>query len=219
MYQRGGAVKTKNKIKLAAAFVLAVGMLVIFSFSLDKSIELASQAEMKNACEKIVGESISEATAKTPELCNVLETQKDDSGMITMVSVNSVILNDMSTKLTQCIQKRLNEMETSPLSFPAGNVFLARLFSGKGPEIKINVYPNPSGTVEYSSDFIHTGINQSMFTLYVTADIDIKIRVGLFTYSMNISRKAAVCNIIIVGKVPQTYANLMQGGDFLNLVP
>ena len=117
------------------------------------------------------------------------------------------------------MNKKLDDMRKVKVCVPLGSVFFSKMFSGSGPDVNINVFTTASVSVEYESEFSAAGINQTIFTLYVKTNTDMRSRTGFFVNNINVERKTAVCNIIIVGRVPQTYANLLQGGDFLNLVP
>ncbi len=221
LYRKGriAAMKKRYRIKMAAALVLAAGVVAAAGFGFEKSIGKAVEAEMNNICERTVSSAAALAAAKTPALSNVPEVIKNEDGRISMVSVPGAVLNEFSAAMSECVEEGIKSYSAEPVGIPLGSVVMAGMLAGKGPEIPVYMYPVSACRVSYSSEFSSTGINQSLFTLYVSVDIDMAARAGLFSRTVETSHKAAVCSVIIVGDVPDTYANMPSNSDFLNLLP
>lgn len=211
--------KKKTVIKICVIFTAFAILTVFVIVGIDKSIKLEIDAVTTNMCEKEISEAINEAVAETGSVNELITVEKDADGVISMINVDNSAVNSLSTAVTQSVIRRLSKIRTLESEIPLGSILFSRVFSGTGPDVKLNIYTTASATVDYEYKFTETGINQTLFTLYVVADTDIKTRTGFFVHNTNVTRKISVCNIIIVGRVPQTYANLLEGGDFLNLVP
>ncbi len=200
--------------------MLAIGFAAAaVSISLDKNIELGTEAELRNACAVLINDAIEKACAETPGLADIIDVEKDSDGTVSVVNVKSSVLNEFSLNAVAGLQEAINELENVQIYIPAGNIFLSRIFAGRGPMLRVSAYPLSSCELKYSSSFTEKGINQSLFSLYANVEMKAAARMGIYTHSFDVSRTVPVCEIIIVGRVPQTYANITDSGDFLNLVP
>ena len=93
------------------------------------------------------------------------------------------------------------------------------LFAGAGPTVEVHVLPVGSVQVEFHTDFQTAGINQTRHrvTLLLTARVQLVIPTGAKT--VEASTQVAMAESIIVGEVPDTFTDVGNDMDMLDLVP
>ena len=207
------------KISLIFAAAVTVGLVVMISLSVDKSIRLSAEAALNNECEMTVNRAARKACLEVPEICDAIDIEKDSEGMITMVNVDNTIINKFSVSLTENVIADVDKWESLDISIPLSNVFFSRLLFANDIKADMTVYPNSVCSVKLASSFVESGINQTLFRIYADVSVCISARAGFFIYRVESVKRYDVCDMIIVGHVPSTFANLVEGGDFLNLVP
>jgi sporulation protein YunB len=163
--------------------------------------------------------SVSEALQDAGDTTNLIRVEKDKDGKITMISADSAMMNKIAIRSALNAQRKINELQNTQISIPLGNILGSKLFSGLGPSININVTPLGTVNTNFHTEFESAGINQSRYKVYIILDSNMKMVVGATSQSVEISTEILISDVILVGAVPDTYANLTDSSDFLNLIP
>jgi len=116
-------------------------------------------------------------------------------------------------------QEKIAQLERDKIPIPLGNAIGSRLFSGKGPDIRIGVLPMGAVSAEYFTEFYAAGINQTRYKIYMVLKSDMALVVGRSSQSVHIESQVLIADAIIVGTVPQSYANLDGARGFIDLTP
>ena len=201
-------------VAVAAAVLLVMGYI-----NFNANISIAADSSIKNRASVVVNRAVLKARERLPHLADILEIEKDETGAITLLQIDGKLVNELSVNIVDAIQGELAQMETVPVTIPLGNILLSQFFSGLGPDVSFYVYPVGSADVGFAYKFIDSGINQTLFQLQMTATMNVRARMGMFSYETQAVQSVPICDIIVVGDVPETYADVNDINDFLNLVP
>lgn len=215
--------KKRKKIKRILIIFIIIGFLIgcyaIVDNGLRPNLVAQGEAKLKNIAVNIMNNSVSEALEEAGDTTNLIRAEKDKDGKITMISADSAMMNKIAVKSALNAQRKINELQNTQISIPLGNVLGSKLFSGLGPAININVTPLGVVNTNFHTEFESAGINQSRYKVYIKLDSNMKMVVGATSQSVEISTEILISDVILVGAVPDTYANLTDSGDFLNLIP
>jgi len=192
----------KTVLILTAVLGFLIGIYALVDQGLRPNIVAQGEAKLQNIAINIMNNAVNETLVEVGDISELVQVQKDNSGRITMVSADSTTMNDIAVKSALNAQKRIRELEESQLSIPLGNVIGSTLFSG----------------MDFQTEFETAGINQSRYKIYIVLSAYMKMVVGATSHSVETSTKILISDIIIVGDVPNTYANVPPS-DFLNLLP
>lgn len=129
------------------------------------------------------------------------------------------MLNELSLDVMEILESEMNGLQNIRLEMPLGNLISSRFLSGRGPMLAAQAYPQGGINIDYRSQLTEGGINQVLFHLDMVITVQMESIFGLHHYSRTMERAVSVCDVVIVGNVPDTYANLPADTDFLNLVP
>lgn len=134
--------------------------------------------------------------------------QKDSEGNVSMIQMNMYRVNIIISDIAYYIQEQMKEPENSTVSIPMGNLLGVDVFSGYGPNIKMNVVLLGTVQTDLRSEFIAKGINQTLHRVYLQIDCPVQILSSYKTLEENISNQFLIAENVIVGKIPSTYYNL-----------
>ena len=213
--------KTKARIFLILAGILIIGLLIflfidnninpaIITFS-EASIQSIAQTAMNDSIKDILGSSI-----KYTDLINVL-TDKD--GNVAMIQANTMKMNSLASQTSQLVQEKVKSMGNQNIKIPLGTIFGSKLLAGWGPNIPVRVISFPSVSTDFDSEFEQSGINQTRHKIYMVMRAKVRIAIPLNTADIDITSRVPVTETIIVGDVPNSYINVEDIEDMLNLVP
>lgn len=147
--------------------------------------------------------------------------EKDEAGNIVIIKSNVVPINNMISDLTEEIQNRFNELESTTINIPIGNLFGTYFFSGVGPNIPARVSVSGTLDTEVKSEFIAQGINQTLHRVYVNFECNVKILTPIKNYEKQITNQVIIAEHVIVGNIPDTYYNfegMNDSNDLLNVI-
>ncbi len=205
-------------VALLLAALLLAGYIVINN-GLRDSVLMVGESFLKNKALGIMNTAIREVLTESGDISDLLIVEKDGSGKITMVSVDTTLINRISNQCAILVRDELAELSEARIEVPLGNVLSSKLFAGLGPKFKLRVVPMGSATASFYSEFETAGINQTRYKVYVVLEAHMKLVFGTSTLTAQVKSEVLVCEAIIVGDVPDTYANMKENDDFLNLLP
>lgn len=212
-----------NKIKL----IIAVLIIIIISYSTAIMIIKAINPTLERQS-KIIARSLAEGLTnsitkeeiqnyKYEDLCSI---QKDENGNITMLNLNIINVNKLTSTITSRLQKEINNNNNSIIKISLGSVTGNKLLMGRGP--KINVKVETIGDIQTSirSEVKEAGINQSLHKIYLNIECNMAIISAYKDTDEKITTEVLIAEAVIVGKIPETYYNLTGIGadDTMNMM-
>lgn len=210
--------KAKKWVIICAILLAIIVIWVWIDSGLRPNIAAVGEAQLRNTAIRIMNDAATESL-KEENFQNLLTVEKDEQGQITMLSADSVALNQFARTAAAKAQEGMVNLSASYLRIPLGNILGSKLFAGQGPKIKIKVEPVGTVTTGFSTEFETAGINQTRYKIYVVMTAAMRMVVGSASYMVEESVTVLICDAIVVGNVPQTYADIPDGDSFLNLVP
>ena len=168
-----------------------------------KAIELANRS-INKAVANIVDENI--------EYEDLIYVKTGDNGNIKMMQANSILMNEIASKVALEIQSEMKKIKTTSTYIPIGTALGSPLLAKYGPTIKVSIEPIGTVTVDFGTDFESSGINQTRHRIYLKSTTQVKVVVPLTTSTKEIKTQIPICETIIVGDVPQNYVNIPEDG-------
>ena len=168
-----------------------------------KAIELANRS-INKAVAIIVDENI--------EYEDLIYVKTGDNGNIKMMQANSILMNEIASKVALEIQSEMKKIKTTSTYIPIGTALGSPLLAKYGPTIKVSIEPIGTVTVDFGTDFESSGINQTRHRIYLKSTTQVKVVVPLTTSTKEIKTQIPICETIIVGDVPQNYVNIPEDG-------
>lgn len=202
---------------LLRMLILLVGifliMLLIFRSRYRSVIVELAQTQVKNTTSDLANDAIAKQIANgIIQYDRIVYFEKDLDGRITALKTNMSEVNRLKTDILNIINDEILSLDTSDIGIPSGNLFLPEFLSGKGPVIPVHILSIRNSDANFTSNFSHAGINQTLHQLTMFVSVDVSILVFGQIASFTITSEVVVAETVIVGDVPNTF--LQTGGNY-----
>lgn len=137
---------------------------------------------------------------------------RDESGKIMALRANVIEMNRIASEISLAIQKQNNEIEATYVSIPIGNFTGNSLLAGIGPKIKVKIIPTGTVHIEFKTEFLSSGINQTRHRIFLEIKSKMGIVAPFVSKRVEVTNEVNIAETVLIGEVPETYYNL-QGVD------
>jgi len=151
---------------------------------------------------------------------DIMKIEKDSENNIKMISANMIAINEIISDVAIKIQEELNKKDRTSVGIRLGTFTGSKLFSGRGPLVKILLSPIGIVETDLRSEFISQGVNQTLHRVYLQVDCRVNILAPFNTIEKDISNQVLLMENLIVGNIPDTYYNFngVQQDDALEIM-
>jgi sporulation protein YunB len=212
----GGTAKPMKVPRKFAALVMIMVLLFTAGYGFyrfDRRIlplvlnaaELRIQTEINNVINSVVLDIIIENQVTASDF--ILENQIT-AGARPVLSVNTVLVNEICNAAAQAISAQLNNLEPEIASVPIGMILGLDTLSQIGPRFTFTMAPIGNALVNYESSFTAVGINQVHFSVWLEVESVVRIINPVQSSEIHVTRHVSLVDTIISGTVPDTYLNL-----------
>ena len=214
--------KGRRRVYLFLLLVLVI--VSIPYFYIEKNIRpkiiAISEIRARLIATKVINEAVSEKIARG-SFDNLLDIKTDNTGKVSVVQANTVEMNRLAVETSIAVQKELEEMKARRIRIPLGDVFGSQIFADYGPSFNISILPEGSVGVDFTTEFIEAGINQTRLKIYLIVKTRLQIIIPFASEQTDVSISIPVSETIIVGDVPESYIRIPRNEDneFLRIVP
>lgn len=204
------SVGTKNSgkaIKIILILIIAFETASLILNHINPIFEQVSKYEAKKLATFVANDQ----TTKVMQNYNydsMFTIEKDAEGNVSMINMNMYRVNIIISDIAYYIQEQMKKPENCNISIPIGNLLGVNLFSGFGPNIKMEVVLLGTVETDLRSEFISKGINQTLHRVYLQIDCPVQILSSYKTIEEKISNQFLLAENVILGKIPETYYNL-----------
>lgn len=136
---------------------------------------------------------------------DIIIVEKNSSGDISMISTNSVLINQITRKTVDKTNVFMSDIISKGVPIPVLSFTGIPILSGYGRSIS---YKNVSiGSVEgkFRSEFKSVGINQTLHSIYLDILSSVYIDFPFNRTVKECSTPVLICEAVLIGKVPDTY--------------
>ncbi len=207
--------KIRFKIKHPKLILVIIVIFVLFNsimYFIDKNILPAvlniAEEELKREATTIINETALDIYSNQFNYSDMIITEKDNDGNITMLRADTVKLNYLSSRLVLASNEKIGKLQEMGLKVPLGYMTKNLIFYNLGPKIDINMNQIGNITSSYESVFESAGINQTRHKIYLHVNMKMKIVIPLNSKDVEIACEIPIAETIIVGKIPNTAIEL-----------
>ncbi len=126
---------------------------------------------------------------------------------IQTINTDIVAVNKLKAEISSKIHEKLSQVNKKDIDIPIGNFLGAQLFEGRGFNVSFAVTLTGSANVNLVSSFTSAGINQTKHSLSVDIDTTVNVLSTAWSDTIKIKSSAALAETVIVGNVPDLYAD------------
>ena len=164
-----------------------------------------SQATARSLAIQALKEAASERLGLGVHYADLMTVEKDNQGQVRLIQANTPEMNRLAAQASLLAQERLTAMGQKTVVVPLG--------------IAVQILPVGSVQAAFSTDFTTAGINQTRhrISLVLTANVQIVIPTG--AKNVQASTQMAMAESIIVGQVPDSFAEGGSDNSIIDLAP
>ncbi|MBQ3486559.1 MAG: sporulation protein YunB [Clostridia bacterium] len=215
----------KLRVRTAAGCVLLclavlIAAMVLIERNLTKVVLSLAQAQARAMAVQVLNQSASELlSAGGVTYDSLMTVVRDESEQVRLIQANTPEMNRLASRVSLMAQEKLQNRGDQTVKVPLGSALGLTLFAGAGPKIEVRVLPVGSVHAEFHTDFQTAGINQTRhrISLQLTAQVQLVIPTG--AQKVEVTTQVAMAESIIVGEVPDTFTDVGNDMDMLDLVP
>jgi len=138
----------------------------------------------------------------------LMHIERDSHGYITLLVMDTAMVNQVVSGVILRVEEGLANMDREDLAIPLGSVTGSDLFSGMGPDLSFRMVTAASPTVTMEDHFLSAGVNQTLHSIYLHMETEIRIIVPFSDERVKVSTDLLLAEGIIVGYTPDTYLSL-----------
>lgn len=210
----------KGALRFVVLVLLLVGILFLFleqnlsQTLLDMAYATAHSIALdtvNRAAQQVVGEGI--------DYAELMEVQTDAQGRVAMLRANTMRMNQLATQTAIMAQQELNSIENQVVDIPLGAALGIRFLGGFGPRIGVQIVPVGAVSTHYETEFETAGINQTRHKIFLTLETSVSLIVPADSRMVSVTSTVPIAESIIVGQVPDSFVDVNDTEDMLNLIP
>lgn len=192
--------------------LLLLGLILIglgwFRIRHHDAICALAQTRVRNATSDLINDSIdTQIDLGNIHYDRIVYFEKDLDGKITALKTNMAEVNRLKTAILNLVNDEILAMDTSRLSIPFGSLAFPEIFSGRGPNIPVEIIAIRNSDGSFSSSFREAGINQTIHQITMEVIVDVAVLVMGKAEEFTVSSQVVVAETVIVGQVPNTFLN------------
>ena len=170
-----------------------------------EAAELEIKTEINNVINSVIHEIIvsNQISAADFILQNVVI-----GGEKPVLSVNTVLVNEINNAAAEAISARLNNLEPRTVNIPIGFAFGFDTLAQMGPSFRFTLAPIGNALVNYETSFTAVGINQTHFSVWLTVESVVRIINPVQSSEIFVTRRVSLVDTVISGTVPGAYLNM-----------
>lgn len=146
-------------------------------------------------------------------------THKDEAGKVTMLSANTMLMSELATQTALTAEKRLSNSENEMIEIPLGAALGVRFLAGAGPRVKVQIVPVGSVSTRFETAFESAGINQTRHKIAMTLSTTVQLVIPSGAKRIEVESTVPIAESIIVGEVPDSFVDVANQEDMINLIP
>ena len=117
----------------------------------------------------------------------------------------NICLTEAKERSSAYITEKLVNMENNEVKIPYGAASGIAMFANSGPEISFRIKPVGGTDVDYKTEFMSAGINQTNYKIWLTVNITVSLANPIYSKNVNMTRKIMLVDTVIKGEVPSSY--------------
>ena len=204
-------------ILIIVSCVIVLALAILVNKYVAPAIIRTAEMQVRSIGQSVLNDAVRK-TLTDADYTNLVNIQRDNAGDIQLVTVNAKEINHIENIASTYAQQKLANLEKTGVSVNIGTA-VSVLTTGLGPDIRVAVQPKGTVAATYYTRFETGGVNQTRHKIYIHLTANVRVLVGLKAQDVEVGNDILICETIIVGKVPQSFIDVNNKEDLLNLLP
>ncbi len=205
--------KRYKRLKVAVIVICIIFTFMVLESKMRSMVINMAETKTKIAATQILNDSISKTLNSNERYSELVKIEKDQSNRISSISVDTIKANTLKADINNSTVSALSSDSIKKLSIPIGAFTGSTFLSGFGFNVPVKVLSGGNANINFESKLESAGFNQTKHTLYMNVVMDIAIYIRPYKTKSQLQTNIPISETVIVGEVPQIYANLNQASQ------
>lgn len=206
--------------RLVRLIILAVLLFSALYLTLEKTLTMVilntAHARANVIAVKAMSEAVNESLKSSVSYEDLITVRTDAQGKVTMLSANTLRMNELAIQISLRTQEILSSQEESTIAVPLGAALGVPFLSSLGPRIPVRLAPIGTVSTAFATEFEQAGINQTRHKIFLEMSATVRLVLPTGTKAVTVPTQIMIAESIIVGEVPQSYINVPEMDAGLN---
>lgn len=203
--------RKNRKPKIIIFFVI---LLIFLAFIICRFFIVANElarAQASHITTDTINKIANEYLSKNGDLySNILVKDISSTGNISSINTDIEKINKLQTEMSGAILRGLSSSDGIYVKIPIGNILGLPILLNVGPKIAYKIAPVSNVHVRFEDSFKSAGINQTQFSVNLLVDTEILYSLSAYQSKVTISNTIPVVQLVLVGDIPNNYANIQR---------
>lgn len=203
---------------LLAALLLAALTLYLEQNLTQVTLSLA-QANARTLAVTVLNDAVERVVRSGVSYDELIHVTQGAGGQISLLQADTAAMNRLAADAVALAQAQLESTDNQYVQVPLGSALGLTLLAGSGPKIRVQILPVGAISSRFDTEFQSAGINQTRHRIFLTLSAAVRLVIPTGAKTIEASTQVAVAESIIVGQVPESFVDVADNNDMLNLIP
>lgn len=195
---------------IISILLLTMPALWLVKSRIEPSLEEVGRMRANIMVSQIVNKALNEQFYGTESMDDLLIRETNGDGQMDVLRANTKAMNLLITEICVELQKQYAERPEDVYAVPVGVLLGNKLLSQTSPSVDIRIKPISVSSVDFKTEFVSEGINQTKYKVYIELKSQVKVLAPLVSETFETTTTILVAEAVILGTVPDSYVNVPQ---------
>ena len=176
-------------------------------------------AEAYSMAVETLNRAVKLVTENEVEYRELMDAHLDAQGHVTMLRADTMRMNELAAETALKAEQELNSIENQFVDIPLGAALGIKSLSGFGPRMSMQILPVGAVHASFDTEFESAGINQTRHRVFLTLRATVSLIIPTGSQLVEVQSTMPIAESIIVGGVPDSFVDVNDQKDILDLAP
>ena len=204
---------------LILGLLLLTAGLILLEQNLSQTLLDMAYAQAYSVAVETVNRAVRDCVGEGLDYGSLVETTMDPEGRVTLLRTRAGAMNRLASETALKAEQELNGLENQNVYIPLGSALGIKFLAGAGPHIRTRIIPIGAVSTGFESTFESAGINQTRHKIFLTLRATVSLILPNGSQRVEVNNTFPLAESIIVGQVPDSFVDVNNQDDMLNLLP
>jgi len=210
--------KSWGRTAALTALLLLAGLIALENNLSQTMLDMAF-AEAYSMAVETLNRAVKLVTENGVTYGELVSAITDEQGHVTMLSADTMRMNELAAKTALKAEEELNSIKNQFVNIPLGAALGIRSLSGFGPRMSMQILPIGAVHASFDTAFEAAGINQTRHRIFLKLRATVSLIIPTGSQLVEVESTMPIAESIIVGSVPDSFVDVNDQKDILDLVP
>lgn len=210
--------KSWGRTAALTALLLLAGLIALENNLSQTMLDMAF-AEAYSMAVETLNRAVKLVTENGVTYGELVSAITDEQGHVTMLRADTMRMNELAAKTALQAEEELNSIKNQFVNIPLGAALGIRSLSGFGPRMSMQILPIGAVHASFDTAFEAAGINQTRHRIFLKLRATVSLIIPTGSQLVEVESTMPIAESIIVGSVPDSFVDVNDQKDILDLVP